>query len=51
MHLSDGVWLGAIPRMDTKNNIHLKYIGLCAQNMLTILGSKINIIMCVMTIE
>ena len=47
MHLSDSVWLGAIPKMDTKIGKHLKYIGLCAQNMLTILGSKINIIVCV----
>jgi hypothetical protein len=38
-----GTWLGVPPRTDTKK-MCLKEIGLCVQNMITALGSIVNII-------
>ena len=39
-----GTWLGVALQMDTKKDKCLKEIGLCAQDMITILGSIVNII-------
>ena len=39
-----GLWLGVVSRVDTKNDTCLYEIGLHAQNMITSLGSMINII-------
>ena len=39
-----GVWLDVAPRIDTQNKSYLKKIGLCAQCMITILGSMIKLI-------
>ena len=38
------MWLGVAPRMDAKKDLCLKEIGLCAQNMITILSSIVNMI-------
>ena len=39
-----GLWLGLAPRMATKKTFFYKEIGLCAQNMIIILGLVVNII-------
>ena len=49
LHLS-GVQLGVDLRMDTKKHMCSKEIGLCAQNILTIMGSVVNIIAGIYTI-
>ena len=49
LHLS-GVQLGVDLRMDTKKYMCSKEIGLCAQNILTIMGSVVNIIAGIYTI-
>ena len=43
IHLS-GVWLHVDLRMDTKKTSFKEKIGLCAQNLLPILGSTVNLI-------
>jgi hypothetical protein len=38
-----GLWFGVAPRMDIKKTCVEKYWSVCVQNIMTVLGSTINI--------